>query len=155
MAKEVMTRRAADNAYLHKDFHGALSTGIAFLTERYGAEETREYVRRLARGFYAPLTREIRERGLPALRDHLARVYQTEGAEVSLTLSGDELLLEVPRCPAVTHMRGHGYAVAPLFFETSRTLYEAVCEGTPFASSWEAYDPETGSTRVRFHRRTA
>jgi hypothetical protein len=153
MAKETMRRRAADNAYLHKDFHGALSTGIAFLTERYGPEEAREYVRRLARGFYAPLTRAIMERGLPALRDHLARAYETEGAAVSLSLSADELVLEVPRCPAVTHMRGHGYAVAPLFFETSRTLYETICEGTPYASAWEAYDPETGRTRVRFHRR--
>jgi hypothetical protein len=155
MARETMTRRAADNEYLHRDFHGALSTGIAFLESRYGAEEVREYVRQFARRYYAPLIREIREKGLSALRDHLARVYATEGAEASLALSEDELLLEVPRCPAVTHMRGHGYAVAPLFFETSRTLYEALIDESPFAMEWLEYDPGTGRTRARFYRRGA
>jgi hypothetical protein len=155
MAKESMSRRAADNAYLHKDFHGALSTGIAFLESRYGAEEVREYVRLFARRFYAPLIREIHEKGLSALRDHLVRIYAVEGAAISITFSADTLLLEVPLCPAVTYMRGHGYSVAPLFFETSRTLYEALCEGSPFTSEWLEYDPETGRTRVRFSRRSA
>jgi hypothetical protein len=150
-----MTRTASDNEYLHRDFHGALSTGIAFLESRYGAEEVREYVRQFARKFYAPLIREIQRKGLSALRVHLERVYAAEGAEIGITFSEDEMLLEVPRCPAVTHMRSHGYAVAPLFFETSRTLYEALCDGSPFAAEWLKYDPETGRTRVRFSRRNA
>ena len=35
--REVIRRNAADNVYLHKDFHGALSTGLAYLEQRYGA----------------------------------------------------------------------------------------------------------------------
>ena len=155
MAKETMTRSASDNAYLHKDFHGALSTGIAFLEARYDAEEVREYVRQFARTYYAPLVNAVKERGLSALRDHLQRIYSIEEARADITFSEDELILDVPSCPAVKHMREHDYAVAPLFFETSRTLYEALVDGSPFAMEWLAYEPATGRTKVRFYRRAA
>jgi len=36
MPKEAMTRRASDNVYLHKDFHGALSIAIDYLDRNYG-----------------------------------------------------------------------------------------------------------------------
>ena len=42
MAQESIRRNATDNVYLHKDFHGALSTGIAYLEQRYGAEAVRD-----------------------------------------------------------------------------------------------------------------
>ena len=155
MTKEIVRRNAADNAYLHKDFHGALSTGIAYLEQRYGAEAVQGYLRQFARAFYTGLTQALNERGLIALREHLERIYGLEGGEISLTGSDDELLLQVEACPAVTHMREHGYAVAPLFYETSRTVYAAVCEGTPFALEWLGYDEASGRSVVRFFRRPA
>ena len=69
MTKEIVRRNAADNAYLHKDFHGALSTGIAYLEQRYGAEAVRDFLRQFARAFYASLTQAINARGLMALRE--------------------------------------------------------------------------------------
>ena len=57
--KQIMNRNAADNTYLHKDFHAALSTGISYLEERYGAEAVREYLHQFAISFYAPLTADI------------------------------------------------------------------------------------------------
>jgi hypothetical protein len=153
MPKEILTRRAADNPYLHKDFHVALSTGIAYLESRFGAQAVRDYLKRLARGYYAPLTRSIQEKGLAALRDYLQGVYAQEGGKVATTFSDDEMLVEVDECPAVMHMRAHGYAVAPLFSETGKTLYEELCEGTPFVAEWLRYDELTGASAVRFRRR--
>jgi hypothetical protein len=155
MTKEIIRRDSADNVYLHKDFHGALSTGITYLEQRYGAEAVRDYLRQFARGFYAGVTQAINERGLIALREHLERSYALEGGQISITCSDDELLLKVEACPAVTHMREHGYAVAPLFYETSRTVYAAICEDTPFALEWLRYDEESGQSAVRFFRRQA
>ena len=155
MAKETITRRAADNTYLHKDFHGALSTGIAYLESQEGPEAVREYIRQFARTFYAPLTRSIQAGGLRVLRDRLESIYATEGGRIRITFSEDEMLLEVEECPAVMHMRQNGYAVAPLFHETSRSLYPAILEGTPFASEWLRHDPETGRCAVRFYRRVS
>lgn len=153
MTREVIRRSAADNVYLHKDFHGALSTGLAYVEQRFGAQAVRDYLRQFAATFYAGVTQAINERGLIALREHLDRIYAIEGGEVAITLDGDELLLEVEACPAVTHMRQHGYAVAPLFYETSRTVLAAICEGTPFVSEWLRYDEHTGRSAVRFRRR--
>jgi hypothetical protein len=155
MAREIMTRKAADNVYHHMDFHGALSNGIAWIEEQYGPEAVQEYVRRFTRQFYASVTKDIRAHGLGALRRHLHLLYTREGGRIRLESGGEELLLQVRQNPAVTHMREHGYAVAPLFFETSRTLFETLCEDTPYAVEWLAWDPETGRCSARFYRRTA
>lgn len=155
MPKEVMRRKAADNVYLHKDFHAALSGGIEYLDQHYGEEAVREYLRRFTRSFYAPLKQAINERGLIVLKEHLENTYQTEGAPFTVRCSEDELVLEVAACPAVTHMRERGRTVARLFHETTRTVNEALCEGTPFEAELVEYDPETGRSIQRFFRRHA
>ena len=153
MARDIIRRNAADNIYLHRDFHGALSTGLIYLKQRYGAQALRDYLRQFALTFYAAVTLAIKERGLVALREHLERVYTLEGGQLDITFSEDEMLVKVKACPAVAHMRQHGYAVAPLFYETSKTVYAAICEGTPFVSEWLAYDEQSGRATVRFYRR--
>ena len=155
MPKEVMERRAADNEYLHKDFHGALSEGIEYLDRRYGEEAVRDYLRGFTQSFYAPLIEELGRRGLVALKEHFERAYAVEDGEIETTLSGDELVIRIAACPAVTHMRGNGYRVARLFHETTETVNAALCEGTPFASETAEYDDLTGRAVVRFYRRTA
>ena len=153
MAKEIMRRKAADNAYLHKDFHGALSAGIQFIHDTYGAEAVRQYLRQFVTAFYAPLKADIKRRGLAALKDYFEAMYSAEGGVIHLTCSDDELRLEVEACPAVTHMRQHGYKVAELFYETTKTVNEALCDGTPFAAEWVQYDDANGHSIQRFYRR--
>ena len=153
MTKESITRKAADNTYLHKDFHGALSVGIEYLDENFGPEAVREYLRQFATTFHAPLTAALRKRGLAALEEYFGEIYRIEGGQVDMTCSADELVIEVDACPAVTHMRAAGYPVARLFRETTRTVNEAICEGTPFAAELVDYDEATGRRVERFYRR--
>ena len=155
MTKETITRRAADNVYLHKDFHGALSVGLDYLENNYGEREVCEFLHRFATTFYAPLTEAVNRRGLIALKEHFAKLYDIEGGKVRITLSEDELSIEVDACPAVAHMRAHGYTVARLFGETTRTVNEAICESTPFAAELVEYDEQTGRGIQRFYRRRA
>ena len=153
MAKQTMSRRASDNEYMHKDFHGALSAGIEYVDRHYGAEAVREYLRRFALSFYAPLIADINSRGLVALKEHFEAIYAREGGRIRTILTEDELILEVEACPAVMHMRDHGYAVAERFSETERTVNAALCEGTPFKAELIEYDPQTGRSTQRFYRR--
>lgn len=153
--KEKLERRAADNTYFHPDFHGALSCGIEYLHTHYGAEAVRDYLRTFALTFYAPLRAELMSRGLDALKDHFETLYREEGSETVFTLSADELVIRVAACPAVRHMRTKDYPVARLFHETTRTVNEALCEGTPYTAELLTYDPETGRSVQRFSRRTA
>ena len=153
MAKEVISRQASDNVYLHKDFHGALSGGITYLEKTYGAEAVREYLRQFGRVFYAPLRADLKARGLEALKEYFEKIYEIEGGEIDVTISQDEMTLEVKACPAVTHMRKAGYPVAELFGETTRTVNEAICEGTGFSAELVEYDSDTGHSVQRFQRK--
>lgn len=155
MPREVMRRKASDNPYLHKDFHGTLSCGIDYLEQHFGEDAVRDYLREFARTFYAPLRESLATRGLVAIKEHFEAVYRREDAEAAFELSEDELVIRVPACPAVAHMRAHGYPVARLFHETTRTVNEALCEGTPFAAELAEYDPETGRSVQRFYREQA
>jgi hypothetical protein len=153
MPKEVMRRSASDNTYLHRDFHAALSCGIQYLHDHFGAGAVREYLREFGRTFYAPLREDLRARGLAAVREHFERIYAIEEAEVFFEEAEGELILRVPSCPAVTHMRTHNRPVADLFVETTRTVNEAICEGTPYGAELLEYDPETGRSVQRFFRK--
>ncbi len=153
MTRKTMRRKAVDNAYLHKDFHGALSCGIEYLHEHFGEDVVRRYLREFALSFYAPLREAVRSRGLAPLHDHFAEVYRREGGEAAFELSPDELIVRVPFCPAVRHMRAAGYPVARLFHETTRVVNEALCEGTAFQAELLEYEGETGRSVQRFHRR--
>ena len=152
MAKEVMRRSAADNEYLHKDFHYALSVCVEYVGRLYGAEAVREWLRRFAASWYAPLTADVKARGLIALKEHFERVYAIEEAAIRIEQTEDELTLFVDQCPAVAHIRERGLPVAPLFHETSKSVNEAICEGTPFAAELVEYDERTGRSAQRFYR---
>ena len=149
-----MTRRASDNEYLHKDFHGALSASIEYLHAKYGEQAVAAYLRQFALVFYSPLREALQEHGLVALKAHFDRIYNAEGGKVEMMLSEDELVLKVDTCPAVMHMRNNGYPVAELFHETTKTVNEAICEGSEFSAELVEYDSETGRSIQRFCRRS-
>jgi hypothetical protein len=153
LPKEVMRRSASDNQYLHRDFHGALSEGIEYLHERFGEEAVREYQRDFTRTYFSPLIADFHSRGLEALRDHFKHTYEIEGAPVEISINNDELILRVPYCPAVKHMRENEYRVARLFHETTKTVNEALVEGSDFEATLVEYDPQTGASVQRFARR--
>ena len=149
-----MSRCASDNEYLHKDFHGALSAGIEYLHKNYGQQAVRDYLWQFADTFYSPLKAALKERGLMALKEHFEKTYRIEGGKVDFTISDDEMVMKVPFCPAVTHMREHGYPVASLFHETTKTVNEAICDGSDFAFELLEYGKQTGRSVQRFYRRS-
>jgi hypothetical protein len=153
MAKEIMTRKATDNSYLHKDFHGAMNICIEYLHRTFGPQAVREYLGNFASTFYSPLAQAICERGLIVLKEYFEKIYGLEGANINITLSEDELRLTIPECPAVIHIQKQGLPVDPLFFETTKTVNETICRGTEFSFELVEYDPTTGKSIQRFFRR--
>jgi len=155
MPKETMHRQAGDNAYLHQDFHGALSVGLVYLERRYDEDAVREYLAQFARAYYAPLSEAIRRRGLEPLESHFSRIYALEGGQVEIERDENQMTLRVEACPAVGHMRRQGYPVSRLFYETTKTVNEMICEGTPFEAELVEYDAATGRSIQRFRRRAS
>lgn len=150
-----MQRQAADNAYLHRDFHAALNLGIRHLREQFGIEAVRDYLREFARTYHAPLRQRLQAGDLAALAEHVRHLHALEGTEVNIELAADELVVHVPCCPAVRHIRQLGQEPDEAFVETTRSLNEGLCADTPFAAELLRYDPATGASVQRFARRAA
>jgi hypothetical protein len=138
-------------ANVHKDFHGALSYGLSFLQERFGPDGARAFLEGLASTVYRPLVEDLQARGLPALRDHWQRIFDLEGGDAEMQLTEDELVLRVHRCPAIAHMREHGYPVADNFCEHTRIVNDAICRAAGYEADLE-YDQEAGRCVQRFRR---
>lgn len=153
MSQKVMRGKPSDHPYLHKDFHGALSFAATYVEQQFGAEGLAEFLHTAARNVYRPLFGRIRRQGLPALRDHLQDVFSKEGGEFKLTCGDAELVIEVTKCPAISHMRDRGYEIAEHFCEITRIVNRAIAEETGYGSSVE-YAPEQGACVQRFWRKS-
>jgi len=154
MPKQVMNRKASDNPYLHRDFHGALSCGIEYLHTRYGEEAVRKYLREFAGAFYAPLRQRMKTDGLAAIREHYEQIFREEEGKVQFKGSDTSLTITVKACPAITHMRKRGLPVARMYCETTRVMNEVMCEGSSFEAQLCNCDPERGTCEQRFRRKT-
>ena len=128
---------------VHKDFHGALSYGIEFLSERYGREELCEFFGGLADSVYKSLVEDIRRRGLIALHNHWENIFSLEDGKYSLTLEADRLTLEVSECPAIAHMKKNSYTIAARFCEHTHLTNKAICQAAGYECSVE-YDQTKG-----------
>lgn len=139
---------------VHKDFHGCLSYGLQFLLDYYGPEEMEEYLRRLGRNVYSRLIQDMRARGLQALYDHWHRIMTLEAADFRLqfTESG-ELLLEVRRCPAISHMQYRGYLICDRFCDATRIANDEICRCAGYVAETE-YDQANGRCVQRFRKET-
>ncbi|NIA15946.1 MAG: hypothetical protein GWP08_17930 [Nitrospiraceae bacterium] len=136
---------------VHKDFHGALSFGLQFLDDAYGPEDVQDFLGGLADTVYKPLVNAIRLRGLDALREHWQTVFDLEDGEIEWHDADGTLELHVLRCPAITHMQAHGYAIADHFCEHTRIVNEAVCRAAGYEAEVE-YDQAQGRCVQRFRR---
>jgi hypothetical protein len=156
MAVKQMVRHAADNPYLHKDFHGALNFALIYLEKHFGEQGVREYLTRFADQFYAPLNQAIREKGLDALQSYMEKIYAIEGGQVEIRrlADPDSLEIHVASCPAVAHIRSKGQDMSPLYHLTHEIVNECICRDTPYQSELSGYEPQTGACVQRFTRRS-
>ena len=75
---KVLDCKASDNAYLHKDFHGAMSYAISYLDAHYGDAGIKEYLEQVAKNAYSPLIEAVKQEGLSAIEKHLRKIFELE-----------------------------------------------------------------------------
>ena len=152
MAKESMTRRAADNAYLHRDFHISLKMALDYCHLYYGGEGVEQFLRQFAARYFKPLREAVRAQGLAPLEEYFREIYAAEEAEVETRLENDTLTVRVPRCPAAAHLAGKGHEIPPYYDGTTTFVYEEICRGTGVTFVLDEYDRPTGRCVLRFIR---
>lgn len=152
MGKLVMERRAADNKYLHRDFHLSADTGLKYIGNLYGDAAVKEFIEGFAKAWYAPLVASIRQDGLSALKAHIEKIYETEEAAdvLRVSLEDGELLVAVDRCPAVTHMAFEGHTPSKWYVELTATVNRVIAELSGLSFEMISYDPVNGKAAYRF-----
>lgn len=120
---------------IHKDFHGALSTGFQYLAEKYGRGDLEEYLKICGENMYGELAESVRKEGLSALEEYWKRIFSLEEAEFEIQKNGNkEIKLVVKRCPALNHMKKAGYPVYEDFCLQCRVINKVLAEKTGLKS---------------------
>jgi hypothetical protein len=151
--RKIMTRKASDNKYLHKDFHLSLNLMLDYVLNRFGKEAVVSYLVQYAKAYHRLLHNRLKAGDLTALSDYLTDIYSKEEWPVQLTSGDDFIKLKQDACPGVSHIRGSGGQPTLCYVETYRTVYETICEGTPYRYELKYYDDKTGACEQLFIKR--
>ena len=155
MEKLHIERKAADNKYLHKDFHVTADIGISYVGENYGDNAVKEYLTQYAKSFYKLLVEEVKESGLEALQDDFLNVYKKEECleDLHVELTEDALRIKIDKCPAVMFMKSIGHIPSKWYKETTYTTYKVLADMCELDFIVNYYNNEDGGTEFMFIRR--
>jgi len=155
MKKEriVMTRKASDNKYLHKDFHIGLNILLDYIHDNFGKEAVIQYLSQYARAYYQPLREQLKAGNTAALSDYLTQIYQKEEWLVQIRSGEDFIELQQDACPGMSHIKASGKQPSCCYIETYQTVYGTLCEGTPFQYHLQRFDDETGACTQIFTKK--
>ena len=147
-----MERSAADNRYLHRDFHKTLDLGLAYIAKRYGQASVEEYIRRVAEVYFAPVLEEIKRDGLGALARHIEKTYEAEEASGAChtRIADGVLTVRIDDSPALSHFKKIGYQASPYFVQTTDTMNRVIAEHAGLSYHMDFYDDETGECEYTF-----
>lgn len=151
---QVMDRRASDNEYFHRAFHGSLNKGISYLETTYGEAHVRAYLEKFSNDFYRPVAEAAREQGLVAIEAKIRDTYEKEHAPevVHTELTGDTLNVTVDYCPAEKFLRSIGVELSPLYRLSTEVVMDTLAKNSGFRFSMDHYDPANGAARYHFSK---
>ena len=149
----VMTRKASDNKYLHRDFHITLNILLDYLDVQFGKEAVVKYLSQYTRAYHQLLREQLKAGNMAALSDYLTQIYQKEEWPVRTHTGENFIELQQDACPGMSHIKTSGNQPSRYYVETYRTVYETLCEGTPFQYALQWFDNETGACTQVFRRK--
>ena len=137
--------------YLHRDFHLLGDNALKYCGDNYGKDAVIDFVRHFAVAFYAPQITVFKEKGLPAVKEWLEKIYLVEeSSEVLHTdLSGNALRVVIDQCPVIAYARSLNQELSEYYIEQTRTLYDAIAEASGLKFRLERYD-ENGAAEFVF-----
>lgn len=136
---------------VHKDFHGALSCAFQFLEEKYSKKTLEEFLERVGENCYRSLINEIKENGLLALEEYWRRIFTLEEGDFEIKRGKDFIILEVKKCPAITHLKEVGYPLYKDFCIQTRIINSIIAIETGLEYSVES-DQEKACCTQKFWR---
>jgi hypothetical protein len=130
------------------DFYFAINATFRFIEARFGAGGLRRYWQDLGASYYAPVSEVWKRGGLPAIAEYWRAFFNAEpGAEVEVSATPGNVVLDVRVCPAILHLRSHGREILPCFCQHCYYVSEAVAAPGAFTVRVEGGN---GSCRQTF-----
>lgn len=129
-------------AKVHKDFHGALSCAFQFLDERYGKEVLEKFLRRVGKNCYKDLISSIPREGFSALEKYWKGIFTLEEGEFDIKVGENFIVLEVKKCPALSHLRETGYPIYRDFCYQTEVINSVIAEEANLGFKVEGYQNE-------------
>ena len=114
------------------DFHGATNTTIEFIIKKYGVETMNDIFKKVGNDVYADIKKNIKEGNIKVLAKHWQHFFDREGADYSIIIGEDEIVLTVKRCTAYEHVKKLVGKVSSNFCDQTIKTNEAIAEGTPY-----------------------
>lgn len=151
MASQTSPMRYEEDGNVHLDFHGAANTTIDFIVERFGVAAMDEIFQKVGRDVYASIRNDLIAGDTRQLVHHWQHFFDREGADYSIEIDGDRIVLTVRRCTAWHHVKSLVGHVSPHFCDQTSRTNEAMAEGSPFAIDTELTGE--GSCRQVIRRR--
>ena len=151
----VMQRKAADNAYFHKDFHSSMNMGIHYLGEHFGRTVVEAYLKQYTEKLYADVVKDYQKNGLHAIAEIIRNTYEKEQALDVLSIKKKESGIDIviSACPAVAHLHKTGRQVSPWYRYTTQTVMQTLAEACELEFHMESYDEQTGAAHYNFTKR--
>ena len=140
-----MERTAADNKYLHRDFHMTMDGGIEYLRVTHGEAAVERYLRDYARVMFKPM-------GLDGIGKYFEELYAAEEASDALSerLSGGRLEILIAYCPALAYMKKAGHTPSPAYGMTTAVLYDELAKICGLRFELMSYDAVSGAAKFAF-----
>ena len=121
------------------DFYYATNATFRFIRKRLGTAGLQRYWSDIGRDYYRPVTESWRAGGLPAVAAYWKAFFKAEpgGDDVEVVASEKSVVLNVRRCPAITHLRAGKREILSDFCEHCYYVSDAMAEGAGLAARVE------------------
>ncbi len=144
--------RYNEEGNVHMDFHGATNTTIDFIIKNYGIDVMDQIFARVGKDVYADIRRHLTAGNAGELVKHWRHLFDREGADYSIDIYDDEIVLSVRHCTAYHHVKKIASKVSDRFCDQTIKTNEALAEGGPFTIATEITGP--GSCRQIIRKRS-
>ena len=120
------------------DFYFAINATFRFILRERGKEGFARWLTDLGRDYFAPVNRQWKAGGLPAVARYWRSFFAAEpGADVAVHERSGEVQIKVRRCPAVAHLKQHGREIVPAYCRHCALLGRARAEAAGLSMSVE------------------
>ena len=152
-SKKIMTRKASDNKYFHKDFHISQNILMDHIYRNFGTNALISYLEQFTVAYHKPLNQKMKQGNIGALLNYFIGIYKKEEWPVKITSGENYVEIEQDACPGISHITAKGGKPCPSYRETYHTIYKTLCKGTPFEYILKYFNDETGACKQLFLRK--